>query len=84
MPSEPGLTLAARARHMTDRAFAHTRLGDDDKALNLLLATEGMAPDWMQHQTLVKYVTRELLAREARKSTRLRELAERIGVTRTA
>ncbi|OLF04708.1 transcriptional regulator [Actinophytocola xinjiangensis] len=84
MPSEPGLPLAARARHMTDRAFAHTRLGEDDKALNLLLATEGMAPDWMQHQTLVKYVTRELLAREARKSTRLRELAERIGVTRTA
>jgi transcriptional regulator with XRE-family HTH domain len=80
MPANPGLPLAARARHMTDRAFAHTRLGEDDRALNLLLATEGMAPDWMRHQTLVKYVTRELLSREQRKSSRLRDLARRLGV----
>lgn len=83
MPHNPGLPLASRARHLTDRAFAHARMGHDDKALNLLLATEGAAPDWMKHQTLAKFVTRELLVREQRKSTRLRDLATRIGVTRT-
>lgn len=79
MPQNPGLPLAARARNLADRAFAHVRMGHDDKALNLLLTIEGMAPDWIKHQTSAKQVTRELLAREQRKSTRLRDLAVRIG-----
>ncbi|WP_410661993.1 helix-turn-helix domain-containing protein [Amycolatopsis sp. lyj-84] len=82
MPQNTGLPLAAQARHMTDRALAHTRMGHDNKALQILLATEDMAPDWMQHQSLAKQVTRELQVRETRKSNKLRDLAIRIGVGR--
>lgn len=82
MPRNPSLPLAALARHNTDKAFAHVQLGQDEKAQKIILATESMAPDWMRHQTLAKTVTRELLAREARASTPLRDLATRIGVNR--
>lgn len=82
MPKNPNLPLAARARHNTDKAFAHVQLGHDEQAQKIILATESMAPDWMRHQTLAKSVARELLVREARTSTPLRLLATRIGVSR--
>jgi hypothetical protein len=82
MPTNPGLPLAARCRHLTDRACAHANLGQEDKALALLLAVEGMSPDWIRHQTLVRAVIRDLLAAERRRSTPLRQLAHRIGVNR--
>jgi transcriptional regulator with XRE-family HTH domain len=82
MPTNPGLPLAARCRHLTDRACAHANLGEEDKALALLLTVEGMSPDWIRHQTLVRAVIRDLLAAERRRSTPLRELAHRIGVNR--
>lgn len=82
MPANPGLPLAARCRHLADRAFAHTKLGDQHKALNLLLTAEGMSPEWIRHQTLVRSVTRDLLTAERSRSTPLREFATRIGVNR--
>jgi transcriptional regulator with XRE-family HTH domain len=82
MPANPGLPLASRCRHLTDRACAHANLGQDEQALRLLLTAESMSPDWIRHQSLARAVTRDLLATERRRSTPLRELAMRIGVTR--
>jgi transcriptional regulator with XRE-family HTH domain len=83
MPSNPGLPLAARCRHLTDRACAHANLGQEGQALALLLTAEGMGPDWIRHQSLARAVTRDLLIAERRRSTPLRELALRIGVNRS-
>lgn len=82
MPSNPGLPLAARCRHLTDRACAHANLGHEEHALALLLTVEGMSPDWIRHQTLARAVTRDLLTAERTRSTPLRQLAKRIGVSR--
>jgi transcriptional regulator with XRE-family HTH domain len=82
MPGEPGLPLAARCRHLIDRACAHANLGQEEQSLALLLTAERMSPDWIRHQTLARAVIRDLLAAERRRSTPLRELAKRIGVNR--
>jgi transcriptional regulator with XRE-family HTH domain len=82
MPANPGLPLASRCRHLADRACAHVNLGQQEKALALLLTAEGMSSDWIRHQTLVRAVVRELLAAERRRSTPLRQLAHRVGVNR--
>ncbi|MGH3776418.1 MAG: helix-turn-helix domain-containing protein [Pseudonocardiaceae bacterium] len=82
MPANPGLPLASRCRHLADRACAHANLGQEEQALALLLTTEGMSPDWIRHQTLVRSVTRDLLNAERRRSSPLRQLAKRIGVNR--
>jgi hypothetical protein len=82
MPVNPGLPLAARCRHLIDRACAHANLGQEGQALTLLLTAEGMGPDWIRHQSLARAVTRDLLAAERARSTPLRELAKRIGVNR--
>ena len=83
MPPNPGLPLAARCRHLADRAYAHLKLEEADTALTLLLMAEGMSPDWIRHQSLVRSITRDLLAVERARSTPLRGLAQRIGVNRT-
>ena len=57
MPPDPGLPLAARCRHLADRAYAHSKLGQQDQALTLLLTAERMSPDWIRHQTLVRSIT---------------------------
>ena len=72
------LPLASRARHLADTAFAHMRVGHTEKALNLMLAADSMAADWMQVQVFPKQIVRELLTHE--RPTRLRELAARLGV----
>src|SRR5262249_61647553 len=82
MSANPGLPLASRCRHLADRACAHVNLGQEEQALALLLTAEGMSPDWIKHQTLVRSVIGDLLAAERRRSTPLRELAKRIGVNR--
>jgi transcriptional regulator with XRE-family HTH domain len=82
MPANPGLPLAARCRHLTDRACAHAGLGQEEQALALLLTTESMSPDWIRHQSLARAVTRDLLTAERTRSTPLRQLAKRIGVNR--
>lgn len=82
MPANPGLPLASRCRHLADRACAHANLDQNEQALALLLTAEGMSPDWMRHQTLVRSVVADLLTAERRRSTPLRQLAKRIGVNR--
>jgi hypothetical protein len=66
MPTNPGLPLAARCRHLTDRACAHANLGQQEQALALLLTAEGMSPDWIRHHTLVRSVVADLLAAKRR------------------
>lgn len=82
MPANPGLPLASRCRHLTDRAYAHANLGQEEAALALLLTAEAMSPDWIRHQSLVRAVTRDLLVAERKRITPLRRFAQRIGVTR--
>lgn len=78
MPNQAAaLPLASRARHLVDRAVAHTRLGQHEAAANLATAAEGMAPQWAQHQRLLQSITGDLL--RTRQSTNVRRLAERIG-----
>lgn len=79
MPREAGLPLAARARHLTDTAYAHAQLGHVQQARDALLAVEQMAPAWIKYQTLPRQVAAELV-RHDRDST-LRSLARRLGVT---
>ena len=82
MPANPGLPVVAHCRHLADRACAHVNLGHEEEALALLLTAEGMSPDWIRHQTLARSVIHDLLTAERRRSTPLRQLAKRIGVTR--
>jgi transcriptional regulator with XRE-family HTH domain len=82
MPTNPGLPLASRCRHLADLACAHANLGHEDLSLTMLLTAESMSPDWIRHQTMARAVIRDLLTAERRRSTPLRELAKRIGVNR--
>lgn len=82
MPAQSVLPLAARARHLTDIAYAQTNLGKDGMAVETLLHIERSAPNWMRFQTFPKVVVRELLERERRARTpRLRGLANRLGLS---
>ncbi|ASU78021.1 transcriptional regulator [Actinopolyspora erythraea] len=76
-----GLPLAARARHLTDRALAHSRLGHHEQASTLVLTAEQMAPEWAKRQQLLKSVTRDLLRGSRTRAPRLRNLADRLNVT---
>jgi transcriptional regulator with XRE-family HTH domain len=78
MPERVGLPLAARARHLTDRALAHSRLGQSGRALDALLAAERLGPDWIKYQTLPRMIVSELLHQD--RHTPLRGLARRLGV----
>lgn len=81
MPREgAALPLASRARHLVDRAVAHSRLGQHDQAATLCLTAEGLAPDWARHQALIKGVAGDLLHTRASRGPRLRGLAQRLGV----
>ncbi|HET9141105.1 helix-turn-helix transcriptional regulator [Actinophytocola sp.] len=79
MPRDAVLPLATRARHLADVALAQLRVGRDDQALHTVLTMEQLAPDWIKYQTLPRQVVGELVERERRVSTPLRELALRIG-----
>ena len=81
MPPEAALPIAARARHLSDLALAHTRLGHDGPALDTLLTMESLAPDWTRFQTQPRQIVRELRDR-AGHPPRLTDLAHRMGVTR--
>lgn len=79
MPNQAAaLPLASRARHLVDRAVAHTRLGQHEPAANLVTAAESMAPQWARHQSLLRSVTGDLL--RSRRSNQVRLLAQRLGV----
>ena len=75
MPRDNGLPLMSRLRHLADLAHSHAQLGQDDRATDVLLALEAMAPHLAPYQSLARAVTRELLNRRPRK--RLHELAKR-------
>lgn len=81
MPANAALPVAARARHLSDVALAHTRLGNDGAALDTLLAMERLAPTWTRYQAQPRQIVRELRER-ASHPPRLTDLARRIGVTR--
>ncbi|WP_158887032.1 helix-turn-helix domain-containing protein [Amycolatopsis anabasis] len=84
IPRDAYLPPASRTAFMSSLALTYLRLGEDQKSIDALLSAEASAPDVVKYQTLPRQVTSELLTREKRKSTRLRELATRIGAARTS
>ncbi len=86
LPRDMRLPTVSRARNLYDQAFAHVRLGHDQLALDAVLAAEHLAPDLMRYHTLPRQIVAELMQRARRRSysTRLRELARRLGVDRSA
>jgi transcriptional regulator with XRE-family HTH domain len=81
MPRDTSLPLAARARHLSDRALAQTRLGRDGAAVDTLLAMAQLAPAWMKYQAEPRMIVQELRGRERRaRDPRLRALADRLNV----
>ncbi len=81
MPPDAALPVAARARHLSDLALAHTRLGRDGAALDVLLTMEHLAPDWTRYQAQPRQIVRELRER-AGNPPRSTALAQRMGVAR--
>lgn len=81
MPRDAALPLAARARHVTDVAFALANLGQVERARDALLTVEQMAPAWIKYQTLPRQVAAELVRRNH--DAALRGLARRLGVVAT-
>lgn len=82
LPRDATLPLASRCRHLADVALSQLRLDHDRRALDALLTAEAIGPEWIGFQTLPHQITRELLERENRRSSSLREFAARIGVSR--
>jgi hypothetical protein len=84
MPTDSPLPLRSRARHLQDRAVAHTWLGHNERAVDILESMARLAPPvWSAHQAQPKIIVRELRERErrSRTSTRLKKLAETFHVT---
>jgi hypothetical protein len=79
LPRGTRLPMVSRARNLYDQAYAHTRLGHDQRALDALLAAEHMAPDLIRYHTLPRQIVAELLERS--RNSRLREIARRLSVT---
>lgn len=83
MPRTAALPLSTHSRHLADVAHAQLRLGHDRAAESVLLTMEQAAPEWTAHQRLPLALVDELMSR-GRPSARLRELARRLNVARTA
>jgi transcriptional regulator with XRE-family HTH domain len=84
MPRDSALPLADRARHLQDLAVAHTWLGHDEQALDILEEMARLAPPvWNQHQVQPKILVQELRERErrTRTSARLKDLAQKFHAT---
>ncbi|MGH3856290.1 MAG: helix-turn-helix domain-containing protein [Pseudonocardiaceae bacterium] len=81
MPPDAALPLSTRSRHLVDVAHAELRLGHARAAESALLTMEQAAPEWTAHQRLPSVLVGELMTR-GRPSTRLRELAHRLGTAR--
>jgi transcriptional regulator with XRE-family HTH domain len=79
MPRDPALPVASRARHLSDIALAHTRLGHDGAALDTLDEMVRIAPSWARFQAQPKQIYRELRDRAAN-TERLVTLAARLGL----
>ncbi|RKN45749.1 helix-turn-helix domain-containing protein [Streptomyces hoynatensis] len=76
--SAPSRVCARRARFHVDQALAHAELQDDAHAVRALLAAEATAPEWMRYHATSRRLTAELLTRERRRTSPVRELAERL------
>ncbi|GGK89020.1 helix-turn-helix domain-containing protein [Mangrovihabitans endophyticus] len=79
MPRGGSLPLAAHARHRSDVAHAHARLGHAGQAEAILLEVETAAPRWMRYQVFPRSIVAELLS-QRRPSSALRGLARRLDV----
>jgi len=81
MPTDSSMPMAAEARHLADVALAHTRLGRDDAALDVMERIETMgAGVWAGFQEQPRLVVSELWGHATRPPVRLRRLARRLGV----
>lgn len=78
LPRDTRLPVVLRARNLYDQAFAHVRLGHDERALDTVLAAEHMAPHLMRFHALPRQIVDEL--KERRRSPRLEKLARRLAV----
>jgi transcriptional regulator with XRE-family HTH domain len=76
MRPEAALPLAARARHLSDVALAHTKLGNVRPAIDAVRQMHHIAPLWTSHQALPTEIVREL--REQSCPPELRELARNL------
>ena len=83
MPKGAALPVAARARHLSDIALAHVRLGHDGEALEALLAMERIAPTWTRYQSQARQIVHELRERAAN-PRHLTNLAWRLGIVARA
>jgi transcriptional regulator with XRE-family HTH domain len=78
LPRDVRLPVVLRARNMYDQAFAHVRLGHNERALDTVLAAEHMAPDLMRYHALPRQIVDELAERH--RNPRLEKLARRLAV----
>lgn len=78
MRPDVALPVAARARHLSDVAMAHTRLGHVRPAFEVLKAMSVLAPSWMRHQSTPTEIVRELQERSC--PPELREIARGLGI----
>jgi transcriptional regulator with XRE-family HTH domain len=68
-------------RHAIDRAKAHVRLRDPDKANRILLQLKVTAPEWLRHQQAARDVSEDIVTAAKRMpSSEQREVAEFLGV----
>ncbi len=80
MPSDSGLPIASRARHLADVAHAHARLGHHEQAEELLLNIERTAPRWISYDVFSRSIVSELKA-DGYQSSKLHGLARRLGTS---
>jgi transcriptional regulator with XRE-family HTH domain len=68
-------------RHAIDRAKAHVRLRNPDKANRILLQLKASAPEWLRHQQAARDISEDIVAAAKRMpSSEQREVAEFLGV----
>lgn len=73
------LPKAARARYLLDVAHAQLLARREKDATSTLVDIDGIAPDWMRHQSLAVHIVEDLYVRERRSST-VRQLASKVGI----
>lgn len=80
-PHQGQATPNTQQRHMLDRASAHLRMRDADRATQILAGLKTGAPAWFRQQQAARDVTTELLSQAKRMpSAEQREIADFLGV----
>ncbi|GAB3444229.1 helix-turn-helix domain-containing protein [Streptomonospora sediminis] len=67
-------------RHRIDKANAHTKMGNTDKAETILQNLRQEAPDWLRYQQSARETTEDLLDGMRKPSQSQRDLADFLGV----